>query len=240
MCGRAAHISRSSAHEGWHFFDASVVYRVFHDNAEHPPLGRWLLGIASELCEPIEVLWKGPDPTGHYVLAGRLAPAIAFATLVSLVTLVAGRRWGLAAGAAAGFALVAMPRVFAHAHLAALDTFLSLFWNLALIASDRAVRCETARRGHGSGRRGLGTGASHQDPWLVLAADPCGMGMRAVAAPTWARGNLGLGDGRNLLVRSVLALALVRFLASIGRLLGHGRRAVVDHGPVLRPGRRRS
>jgi 4-amino-4-deoxy-L-arabinose transferase-like glycosyltransferase len=128
--------------EGWHFFDRSVVDRVFRDNAEHPPLGRWLLGIASELGEPIEILWKGPDPTGHYVLAGRLAPAIAFAALVSLVTLVASRRWRLPAGAAAGFALLAMPRVFAHAHLAALDTFLSLFWTLALIAGDRALRAK--------------------------------------------------------------------------------------------------
>ena len=41
---------------------------------------------------------------------------------------------------AAGFALLAMPRVFAHAHLAALDTFLSLFWTLALVAGDRALR----------------------------------------------------------------------------------------------------
>jgi 4-amino-4-deoxy-L-arabinose transferase-like glycosyltransferase len=128
--------------EGWHFFDRKVVDQVFRDNAEHPPLGRWLLGIASELGEPIEVLWKGPDPTGHYVLAGRLAPAIAFAALVSLVTLVACRRWGPPAGAAAGFALLAMPRVFAHAHLAALDTFLSLFWTLALVAGDRALRAK--------------------------------------------------------------------------------------------------
>ena len=125
--------------QGWHFFDRTVVDRVFRDNAEHPPLGRWLLGIASEASEPIEVLWKGPDPTGHYVLAGRLAPALAFAALVCLVTHSAARRWGAAAGAAAGFALLAMPRVFAHAHLAALDTFLSLFWTLALLAGDRAL-----------------------------------------------------------------------------------------------------
>ena len=90
------------------------------------------------------MLWKGPDPTGQYVLAGRLAPALAFAALVGLVTHTAGRRWGRAAGAAAGFALVAMPRVFAHAHLAALDTFLSLFWTLALLAGDRA--CDRSGR----------------------------------------------------------------------------------------------
>ena len=128
--------------QGWHFFARSVVDRVFRDNAEHPPLGRWLLGIASEIGEPIEVLWKGPDPTGQYVLAGRMAPALAFAALICLVTHTAGSRWGRAAGLSAGFALLAMPRVFAHAHLAALDTFLSLFWTLALVAGDRALRSE--------------------------------------------------------------------------------------------------
>ncbi len=126
--------------EGLRFFKRPVVERVFKDNAEHPPLGRWLLGIASTLGEPFEVIWKGPDPTGQYVLAGRMAPAICFAILAGVVTLAAGRRWSPAAGAAAGFALLAMPRVFAHAHLAALDTFLSLFWTLALLAGDRAIR----------------------------------------------------------------------------------------------------
>jgi 4-amino-4-deoxy-L-arabinose transferase-like glycosyltransferase len=125
---------------GWHFFDRPVVDRVFRDNAEHPPLGRWLLGVASTLGEPLEVLWKGPDPTGHYVLAGRVAPALAFAGLVGMVTIVASRRWTPAAGVAAGIALMAMPRVFAHAHLAALDTFLSFFWTLSLLTSDRALR----------------------------------------------------------------------------------------------------
>ena len=126
--------------QGLRFFDGKVVDRVFRDNAEHPPLGRWLLGIASTLGEPFEVIWKGPDPTGQYVLAGRLAPAVSFAALVSVVTLVGARRWGLSAGVTTGFALVAMPRVFAHAHLAALDTFLSLFWTVALLAGERAIR----------------------------------------------------------------------------------------------------
>jgi 4-amino-4-deoxy-L-arabinose transferase-like glycosyltransferase len=125
---------------GRHFFDRAVVYQVFRDNAEHPPLGRWLLGIASVLGEPFEVLWKDADPTGQYVLAGRLAPASCFAILVALVALVAGRRWGNPAGAAAAFALASMPRVFAHAHLAALETFVSLFWTAALLVGDWAVR----------------------------------------------------------------------------------------------------
>jgi 4-amino-4-deoxy-L-arabinose transferase-like glycosyltransferase len=124
---------------GWGFFDRATVERVFRDNAEHPPLGRWLLGVASTLGEPFQVWWGGPDPTGLYVVSGRLAPAACFALLVGLVTAEAARRWGRPAGLAAGWALLVMPRAFGHAHLAALDTFLSLFWTLALLAAARAL-----------------------------------------------------------------------------------------------------
>ncbi len=125
--------------EGWRFFRPEVVDRVFRDNAEHPPLGRWLLGICSTLFEPFQVVWKGPDPTATYVVAGRVAPAVSFGILVGLVAATASRRWGTAAGLAAGFALFVMPRVFAHAHLGALDTFLCLFWYAALIAGESAA-----------------------------------------------------------------------------------------------------
>ena len=126
--------------KGWRFFDRDVVDAVFHDNAEHPPLGRWLLGIASTLGEPFEAWWMGgPDPVGLYLHAGRLAPAVAFAILVGLIVRTTGRRSGRAAGVVAGFALAAMPRVFAHAHLGALDTFVCLFWTLALLSAERAL-----------------------------------------------------------------------------------------------------
>src|SRR5512135_488668 len=51
---------------GWHFFDRDVVDAVYRDDAEHPPLGRWLLGIASTLgwasrsrCSCGETTWSG-------------------------------------------------------------------------------------------------------------------------------------------------------------------------------------
>lgn len=126
--------------QGWRFFTPTVVERVFRDNAEHPPLGRWLLGVASTLGAPLEIaLMGGPDPVGLYLHAGRAAPALAFAVLVGVVALAAGRRQGRLAGLAAGWALMVMPRVFAHAHLGALDTFISLFWTLALLSADRAL-----------------------------------------------------------------------------------------------------
>lgn len=124
---------------GFGFFEPETVHRVFADNAEHPPLGRWLLGIASTLGEPIELIVRGKDPVGLYVRAGRAAPAFCFAVLVGLVAAEAGRRYGRASGIAAGLALLFMPRAFAHAHLGALDTFVALFWTLGLLTASRAV-----------------------------------------------------------------------------------------------------
>ena len=128
--------------QGWRFLGREVVDRTYRDNAEHPPLGRWLLGVASILGEPFQAQLVGPDPTGVYVGAGRLAPALAFACTVGLVSFVSGRRWGRSAGGVTGLALMLMPRVFAHAHLAALDTFIMFFWTLALLSANRAISSE--------------------------------------------------------------------------------------------------
>ncbi len=125
---------------GLSFFDRATVDAVFRDNAEHPPLGRWLLGIASTLGEPFEILLRGGrDPVGLYIRSGRLAPALTFGLLVALVSATAGRRFGRAAGVVSGLSLVLMPRVFAHAHLGALDTFIATFWTLALFSAVRAI-----------------------------------------------------------------------------------------------------
>ncbi|HEU5119093.1 MAG TPA: glycosyltransferase family 39 protein [Isosphaeraceae bacterium] len=125
--------------QGPDFFSRDVVLHVYSDNAEHPPLGRWLLGIASVVGQPIEMILMGPDPVGLYIRAARAAPALAFSALVGLVSLSAGRRYGAIAGLSAGLSLLLMPRVFAHGHLAALDTFVALFWTLALLAVGHAV-----------------------------------------------------------------------------------------------------
>ncbi len=124
---------------GLGFFEPATVRLVFADNAEHPPLGRWLLGLASMMGEPMELIVRGKDPVGLYVRAGRAAPACCFAILVGIVAVEAGRRYGRAAAFAAGLALPLMPRAFAHAHLGALDTFVALFWTFGLLTAARAV-----------------------------------------------------------------------------------------------------
>ena len=110
---------------------------LFEDNAQHPPLGRWLVGLASTYLEPMEVYLGGADPMS--VHAARLAPMLAFGLLVALVASEAGRLGGKPSAVVAGLALAMMPRVFAHAHFATLDTFLALFWTLALVGAARAA-----------------------------------------------------------------------------------------------------
>jgi hypothetical protein len=124
---------------GWRFFEPATVRRVFEDNKEHPPLGRWLLGIASTLGETFELAILGRDPVGIYVRSGRIAPAICFGILVGIVALEAGRRGGRGAGLVAGLALLSMPRAFAHAQFGALDTFVALFWTWSLLRAERAL-----------------------------------------------------------------------------------------------------
>ena len=130
--------------KGWGFFNQAVIDATYRDNAEHPPLGRWLLGLASRLGQPFEILLRGgPDPVGIYVVAGRIAPAIAYGVLICAVVLASGRRSGRVAGVVSGVSLLIMPRLFAHAHLAALDTLITLFWTLALLGFVGA--CERTR-----------------------------------------------------------------------------------------------
>jgi 4-amino-4-deoxy-L-arabinose transferase-like glycosyltransferase len=117
--------------------DRADLDAFFTDNAQHPPLGRWLVGFASAIFEPMEGLLGGSDPLS--VHSARIAPMLAFAILVGLVTSESGRRYGRSAAIASGVALVLMPRVFAHAHFATLDTFLALSWTLAILSASRAI-----------------------------------------------------------------------------------------------------
>ena len=44
---------------GWRFFEPATVAFVYFDSREHPPLGRWLLGIASESFQWAELILAG-------------------------------------------------------------------------------------------------------------------------------------------------------------------------------------
>jgi hypothetical protein len=106
-------------------------------NPDHPPLGRLWLGFWHDLIE-----WLFP-PSDHPVNehgirfvtdCARVGSATAFALTVFLIGLFATKWYGRAAGLVAAVSLVLMPRVFSHAHLASLETFMNLTYSAAILA----------------------------------------------------------------------------------------------------------
>lgn len=114
---------------------------------DHPPLGRGCLGLANVLIDAVLPV-RGGDPRLGTAAAARAAPAVAFALTVLLVGWVV-RRWsGDEAGFWAALVLATTPRVFGHAHIASLETFIGLAYAVTVLATAQAWgRKITARRG---------------------------------------------------------------------------------------------
>jgi hypothetical protein len=98
---------------------------------DHPPLGRLLIGLGHELTAAVCPPADAPSP--FITACARTAPAFAFAVLVGMLGYVAGRWYGPASGVVAALAVVLMPRLFGHAHLAALETFIGLTYAAAVL-----------------------------------------------------------------------------------------------------------
>ena len=112
---------------------------------EHPPLVRVLNGLGWALTHGVL-----PAPTTHRV--GSMALA---AFTIGVLAAATARRSGVAAGLFAAAAVVAMPRVFFHAHLGALDFAHAATWFLATLAFYHAT---ASRRWWAPLLAGLGLG----------------------------------------------------------------------------------
>lgn len=112
--------------------DVTGTIREGRTLPDHPPLGRLWLGLFHEV-----VLLIAP-PRGEHaplvVAAARFGSAVAFGILVWLIGFSTARWFGNPAGWGAAVALLLMPRVFGHAHLAALETVLNLTYVLAIVS----------------------------------------------------------------------------------------------------------
>ncbi len=137
----------------WFVFDAGDVARVFGPRAEHPPLGRWLIGWTNFLLDP---QWR--DTTSFDLDKARWAPALCYGLLTALVAWAASSSGRLALWSA-GLLLLSLPRLFGHAHFAALELPLTLCYTAALVALMAAVRSRLAYR------------------WVVLAGAAAGLAM---------------------------------------------------------------
>lgn len=110
-------------------------------NPDHPPLGRLWIGAVHDAA--IRVLPPLDVPAATVIACGRFASALAFGLTVLIVGLFAGRMYGRAASWLAPAALCLMPRMFAHAHLAALETCMGLaFSSTVLFVAWRWTRAE--------------------------------------------------------------------------------------------------
>ncbi len=99
-------------------------------NNEHPPLMRVLSGLGWALTRGVL-----PTPTAH-----RVGSMVLAAFTVGVLAAATARRSGAAAGLFAAAAVLAMPRVFFHAHLGALDFAHAATWLIATLVFERATR----------------------------------------------------------------------------------------------------
>lgn len=131
--GQGVFLVRAIQVYGLGIFAPESLREIFeHPNylPDHPPLGRLLIGIAHETIAG----FAGSEGRPFVVTYGRYASACCFACLVFVVGWFTSQRSGHAAALIAAASLIAMPRLFGHAHLAVLETMTALFYGIAVLA----------------------------------------------------------------------------------------------------------
>lgn len=134
---QGVYLKRGIATFGWGVLDPASLREIFDTEngylPDHPPLGRLWLGVAHDLAAealPTET----EEQTGWSLLHARFGSAVAFALTVFIIGWVAGYIYSPATGFFSSLALVMMPRVVGHAHLASLETVTNLFYTIAVLA----------------------------------------------------------------------------------------------------------
>lgn len=114
--------------------DAPLGYHA-HD---YPPLGRYLIGLAHAVVTTFAYpsQWETP----FIIAAARFGSAIAFAATFWLIVRFGASQFSPLTGWTAGVALLLMPRLFGHAHLASLETMTGLFYAITFLAIARRWR----------------------------------------------------------------------------------------------------
>ncbi|MBY0588622.1 glycosyltransferase family 39 protein [bacterium] len=102
---------------------------LFRSGHEHPPLARFLIGLAHASVDP------APNDADVIVpFGGRPASAIAFGVVVGLAAWEAGRWAGLAGSIWAGLFTLLLPRLLGHAYFASPEVISTAFMLASLIA----------------------------------------------------------------------------------------------------------
>jgi hypothetical protein len=119
------------------FDDLGPQSKLPYHNPDHPPLGRIWLGLWHNATVGLAPPRNHPGDQPFVTSAARVGSAAAFAITIFLCGWTASIWYGRVAGLVAAIALLLMPRVFGHAHLAALETCIGCTYLLAVLAVAR-------------------------------------------------------------------------------------------------------
>jgi hypothetical protein len=117
------------------FWDPSNTKKFFGDPnylADYPPWGRIVLGFWHDVTLPFLAPADHPGP--DVLVCARVGSAITFALTVFVCGLAAQRWFGGCAGVMASLCVTFMPRLWAHAHIASIETVLNLAYTLVVVA----------------------------------------------------------------------------------------------------------
>src|SRR5580704_12669105 len=115
------------------FDDLGPDWKNGYHNPDHPPLARVWLGLWHNATITVAPPRNHPGPALFVTSAARVGSAAAFAITVFLCGWTASIWYGRTAGIVAALAVVLMPRVFGHAHLAALETGIGCTYLIAVL-----------------------------------------------------------------------------------------------------------
>jgi 4-amino-4-deoxy-L-arabinose transferase-like glycosyltransferase len=131
-----------------------------YHNPDHPPLGRVWLGLWHNAAIGVAPPRNHPGPALFVTSAARVGSAAAFAITVFFCGWTASIWYGRPAGIVAALAVLLMPRVFGHAHLAALETCIGCTYLIAVLAVARTWTSDSAVTWTWAALAGLALGAA--------------------------------------------------------------------------------
>jgi hypothetical protein len=142
------------------FDDLGPDWKNGYHNPDHPPLARVWLGVWHNATIAVAPPRNHPGAFKFVTSAARVGSAAAFAITVFLCGWTASLWYGRTAGVVAALAVVLMPRVFGHAHLAALETCIDCTYLLAVLAVARTWTSDAGVRWPWAALAGLALGAA--------------------------------------------------------------------------------
>ncbi len=162
---------------GWGLLDPTSWYEVYSApgyQSDYPPLGRLILAAGHDAMQMVWPVATDPElgPRPYFTVQARAASAIVYALTVFLVGWFTSRWYGRLAGGFAALALALMPRLFAHAHIASIETIVGFFFTITVLVTADLWPAAMAEREAATGKR-----SPWSIPWKPVVLTGCLLGL---------------------------------------------------------------